>query len=60
VYICKSTGVCMQRYRQGRCGKKDVGAWPGNGIPCEQSIPVNSNSTSSNVPIPLGVAVYSM
>jgi hypothetical protein len=59
-YICKSTGGVHAKVQTGTLWKKNVGAWPGNGIPCEQSIPVNSNSTSSNVPIPLGVAVYSM
>lgn len=53
-YICKSAGGCMQRYRQGHCGKTRQGCWVWNGMPCdpEQHLfpllhRVNSNSTNS-------------
>jgi hypothetical protein len=60
-YICKSIGGCLQRYRQGLCGKTSQGCCgEGKELECrvtpEQHLslhPVNSNSTNSYASIHL-------
>lgn len=51
-YICKSIGGCLQRYRQGRCGKTSQGCC-GEGKELECRVTLSSISPfTQSIPIP--------